>query len=92
MLAVGVPMWGDVGGGWDVWLPLYLALAFLLVLGVNGWKLNLPRALLALACGMTWAWSVNRLGVIPAAAFAILIAALSGTVLRHRRRRGPEVR
>lgn len=87
MLAVGVPLWGDVGGGWDVWLPLYLALSFVVVLAVNGWRINGRRALLAAACGLTWAWSVNRLGVIPAAASAVLIASVAGRLVRRRQAR-----
>ena len=86
MVAVGVPTWGDVGGGWDVWLPLYIALAFLLVLGLSGWRINLRRALFAVACGMTWAWSVNRVGVLPAAALAAVVAVVAGAMLRRRGR------
>jgi hypothetical protein len=86
VVAFGVPMWGDVGGGWDVWLPLYVALAFVLVLAVNRWRLSLRGSLLAIACGLTWAWSVNRLGVIPAAAAAVLITVIVGAIARSRGR------
>jgi hypothetical protein len=85
-LAVGVPTWGDVGGGFDVWLPLYVLLALLLVMVVSGWRLTLRRALVAIAAGMLWSWSVNPLGVIPAAASAVLAAVVAGAVIRHRRR------
>jgi hypothetical protein len=85
-IAVGVPMWGDVGGGFDVWLPLYVVLSFAIVIAVTGWRVNLRRTLLAIACGMVWAWSVNRLGVIPAAALALLVAVVAGTIVRRRGR------
>jgi hypothetical protein len=88
-VAVGVPVWGDVGGGWDVWLPVYVGLSFLFVLGAFHWQLTLRRALLAFALGMTWSWSVNLLGVIPAAASAVLLAAISGAVIRGRRGHAP---
>lgn len=86
IVAVGVPMWGDVGGGFDVWLPLYVALSFAIVMAVTGWRVNVRRALLAVAGGMAWAWSVNRLGVIPAAALVVLVTVLAGAIVRHRGR------
>ena len=86
MLAVGVPVPGDLDGGWDLWLPLCLALAFVLVIAVNGWRLNLRRILFAVASGMAWAWSVNRLGVIPAAAGGVMVVVLASAIIRRRGR------
>ncbi|HET7236120.1 MAG TPA: hypothetical protein VFK59_06775 [Actinomycetota bacterium] len=85
-IAVGVPMWGDVGGGFDVWLPVYVVLSFALVMAVVGWGLTTRRALVALAGGMTWSWAVNVLGVIPAASLALVIAVLAGAIVRRRGR------
>ena len=85
MDAIGVGgTWVDVGGGFDVWLPLYVFLAFVLLLSATGWYFTVRRACLAIALGMLWSWSVNRLSVIPAAALAVLIAALANMILRRR--------
>jgi membrane protein implicated in regulation of membrane protease activity len=78
--------WVDVGGGFDVWLPLYVFLSFLLVLSSTGWYLTIRRACAAIALGMFWSWSVNRLSVIPAAALAVLIAAIANMIVRRRGR------
>ena len=85
-LAVGVPTWGDVGGGFDVWLPLYVLLSLLLVTIAKGRGLTFRTSLIALVAGMFWSWSVNVLGVIPAAAFAVLASVIAGAVVRRHRR------
>jgi membrane protein implicated in regulation of membrane protease activity len=85
MIAVG-GTWVDVGGGFDVWLPLYVFLAFVLLFSATGWYLTIRRACLAIALGMLWSWSVNRLSVIPAAAVAVLIAAVANMIVRRRGR------
>jgi hypothetical protein len=76
--------WVDVGGGFDVWLPLYVFLSFVLVLSATGWYLTIRKACVAFALGMVWSWSVNRLSVIPAAALAVLIAAVANMIVRRR--------
>ena len=76
--------WVDVGGGFDVWLPLYVFLSFVLVLSATGSYLTIRKACVAIALGMLWSWSVNRLSVIPAAALAVLIAALANMIVRRR--------
>jgi hypothetical protein len=85
MIAVG-GTWVDVGGGFDVWLPLYLFLSFVLVLSATGWNLTLRKTCMVLALGMLWSWSVNVLSVIPAAAAAVLTASIANMIVRHRAR------
>jgi len=74
----------NVGGGFDVWLPLYIFLSFVLVHGVTGWYVTLRKTLMAVALGMFWSWSVNVIHVIPAAATAVLIACIAGMIVRRR--------
>ena len=76
----------NVGGGFDVWLPLYLFLSFVLVHMATGWYVTLRKTGVALALGMFWSWSVNVISVIPAAAAAVLIACIAGMIV-HRRAR-----
>ena len=78
--------WVDVGGGFDVWLPLYVFLSFVLVLSATGWYLTIRKACVAIALGMLWSWSVDVLSVIPAAAVAVLIAAIANLIARRRGR------
>jgi hypothetical protein len=85
MLAVG-GQFGDVGGGFDVWLPLYVALAFVLVLAATGPRLSVRKLIAILGFGMVWSWSVNHVGVIVAGGIAILFAILLGSLSRSRRR------
>jgi ABC-type antimicrobial peptide transport system permease subunit len=76
----------NVGGGFDVWLPLYIFLSFVLVHSVTGWYVTLRKTGVAVALGMFWSWSVNVISVIPAAAAAVLIACIAGMIV-HRRAR-----
>jgi hypothetical protein len=85
MVAVGVPMWGDVGGGFDVWLPVYVALALILVVWITG-RLTLRGGVVAIAIGMLWSWSTNHVGVVVASCLAILLAMIVGGLLRRRAR------
>ena len=72
--------------GFDVWLPLYVALAFALIVAASGWRRAGRKAIAALPAGMVWSWSVNRVGVIEAAGLAILIAIAAATIRRRRSR------
>jgi hypothetical protein len=85
MVAVG-GTWVDVGGGFDVWLPLYIFLSFVLVHSATGWYITLRKTGVALALGMLWSWSVGVISVIPAAAAAVLIACIAGMFVRRRAR------
>lgn len=85
MIATG-GTWVDVGGGFDVWLPLYLFLSFVLVLSATGWNLTIRKTCVAVALGMLWSWSVDMLGVISAGATAVLIASIAGMIVRRRAR------
>lgn len=76
----------NVGGGFDVWLPLYMFLSFVLVHMATGWYVTLRKTGVAVALGMFWSWSVNVISVIPAAAAAVLIACIAGMIV-HRRAR-----
>ena len=76
----------NVGGGFDVWLPLYMFLSFVLVHMATGWYVTLRKTGVAVALGMFWSWSVNVISVIPAAAAAVLIACIAGVIV-HRRAR-----
>ena len=84
-LAVG-GQFGDVGGGFDVWLPLYVAFAFVLVLVATGPRLSVRKLLAILVFGMVWSWSVNHVGVIVAGGLAIVFAVVLNSVSRSRRR------
>jgi len=77
---------GDVGGGFDVWLPLYVAFAFVLVLVATGPRLSVRKLLAILVFGMVWSWSVNHVGVIVAGGLAIVFAVVLNSVSRSRRR------
>jgi hypothetical protein len=76
----------NVGGGFDVWLPLYMFLSFVLVHMATGWYVTLRKTLVAVALGMFWSWSVGVISVIPAAAAAVLIACIAGMIVRRRTR------
>ena len=84
-IAVG-GQFGNVGGGFDVWLPLYIALAFVLVLAATGPRLSVRKGIAILGFGMVWSWSVNHIGVIVAGGLAILFAIALGSISRSRRR------
>jgi hypothetical protein len=74
-------------GGFDFWLPAYMLLTFLLVRRVVGMRLSPTTGVVAFAGGTFWAWSAHGLGILPAAALAVLLAIVAGGI---RRRRGWE--
>jgi hypothetical protein len=83
VLGVGVPMWGDVGGGFDVWLPLYMVSTLLLIRFVARIRLSVTSSIAAFAGGTLWAWWAGSAGAIPAAALAVLLAVVLGEVVRR---------
>jgi hypothetical protein len=82
LLGVGGPR-APAGGGFDFWLPTYMVLTFVLVRSVVGIRLLLVVGVLAFAGGTLWAWSANGLGVVPAAALAVLLAIVAGGIRRR---------
>jgi hypothetical protein len=71
---------------WDFSLPLYVLLSFVLAVGVARLRPT-PRIVLAsFAAATVWKWAADALGVVPAGALAILVAAALGAL---RARRGP---
>jgi hypothetical protein len=71
-------------GGFDFWLPAYMLLTFLLALAVVGMRFSPMTGVLAFAGGTLWAWSANGLGIVPAAALAVLLAIVAGGIRRRR--------
>jgi hypothetical protein len=67
---------------WDFWLPAYMLLSFLLIVVVVR-RITLWTAIAGFAGGTAWAWVDNALGVIPAAALAVLVAVLAGACARR---------
>lgn len=86
ILAVGVPAETPTGG-FDVWIPAYVVLSLALVRFVAGLRIRTVTALAALAFAMVWTWAVNVVGVIPAAAFAMLAAFTAGELVRRAKSR-----
>jgi hypothetical protein len=71
-------------GGFDFWLPAYMLFTFLLARTVVGMRLSPMTGVVAFVGGTLWAWSANGLGVVPAAALAVLLAILAGGIRRRR--------
>jgi hypothetical protein len=86
-VAVGVPIWGDVGGGFDLWPPLYVALSLVAILSIAGRRVTARKLLMAVAAGTLWSWATDVVGVIPAAAWAVLLTAICGAAYRRARDR-----
>jgi hypothetical protein len=81
-LAVGGP--GPVlEPSWDFWLPAYVLLSFLLIVAFVVRRIALWTGVASLVAGTVWAWVDNALGVIPAAALAVLVAVLAGACVRR---------
>ncbi len=70
-------------GGFDFWLPTYMLLTFLLSCSVVGVQRLLVMGIVAFVGGTFWAWSANGLGVVPAAALAVLLAIVAGGIRRR---------
>jgi hypothetical protein len=84
-LAAGVPAWGTVRGGFDLWPALYVVVSLAVVLNVTGRPITVPKALAALVGGTLWSWATDAIGVIPATAWAVLVTAICASA--HRRAR-----
>jgi hypothetical protein len=83
MLGVGGPR-VPAEGGFDFWLPTYMVLTFLLARSVVGMRLSPVIGIVAFAGGTLWAWFANGLGIVPAAALAVLLAIVAGGIRRRR--------
>lgn len=92
LLAVGVGRWADLTGDYDLWLPVLVLLAFVLVRVVARLGINWRTSIAAIAGGTLWSWATDWVGVIAASAAAVLIAFIGGEIVLHadaaRRRRG----
>jgi hypothetical protein len=89
MVGFGVPVPGELDGGFDVWLPLYLVLSFVLVMNVVGWRVSVRATIASVVGGHLWWWATTPLGVIPAAAAALLVVLAATEVGRRKRLRSP---
>lgn len=84
-MAAGVPAWGTVRGGFDLWLPLYLVVALAVVLTTTGRPLTVPRVLVAVVGGTLWSLATDAIGVIPATAWAVLVTVICRGAYRRAR-------
>jgi hypothetical protein len=82
-LAVGVPM-SQTASEWDFWLPAYILLSFLLMVGFVRVPVTWRLGVASFLAGTLWAWVDNAVGVIPAAALAVLVAVLAGAIRSRR--------
>jgi hypothetical protein len=82
LIGVGGPR-SPVSGGFDFWLPTYMVLTFLLARSVIGLRHLTMVGIIAFVGGTLWAWSANGLGVVPAAALAVLLAIVAGGIRRR---------
>jgi hypothetical protein len=82
ILAVGGPG-PQSAPEWDFWLPAYVLLSFVIMVGFVRIRLTWKIGVASFLAGTLWAWIDNAVGVVPAAALAVLIAVLAG-ILRGR--------
>jgi hypothetical protein len=85
LVAAGVPTWGTVRGGFDLWPLLYVVVSLTIVLSVTGRPITVPKVLVAVVAGTLWSWATDAIGVIPATAWAVLLAAIGGGAYRRAR-------
>jgi len=83
ILGVGVGMWPDPSGGYDLWLPVLVLISFVLIRVVGGLRFGVRTAVAALVLGTLWSWSAEAIGVLPATAWAVLVALVAGGVVRR---------
>lgn len=83
MLGVGVPRVELLGGDFDLWLPLYMLLSFLLIRTAARVRLTIATSVVAFVGGTLWAWSAGVFGVIPAGATAVLVAIAAGGIVQR---------
>lgn len=79
ILAVGGPG-PQSATEWDFWLPAYILLSFVLMVGFARMRLTWRLGVAGFLVGTLWAWVDNAVGVIPAAALAVLIAVVAGAI------------
>ena len=80
IVGVGGPGPGTAAS-WDFWLPAYMVLSFLLIVGVVRTRITPWTAIACFAAGTVWSWVDNAIGVLPAGAVAVLAAVVCGAVL-----------
>ena len=83
ILGVGVGMWPDPSGGYDLWLPVLVLLSFVLIRVVGGLRFGVRTAVAALVLGTLWSWSTEAIGVLPATAWVVLVAFFAGGIVRR---------
>jgi hypothetical protein len=81
-LAVGGPG-PQLATNWDFWLPAYVVLSFLLLVVFVRSRITPWTAAVCLATATLWAWADNAMGVVPAAALAVVLAIVAGAVRRR---------
>jgi len=82
MVAVGGPGPG-LAANWDFWLPAYILLSLLLIVLFVRIRVTPWTGIACFVAGTLWAWLDNAIGVLPAGAVAVLVAMISGGVLRR---------
>lgn len=83
ILGVGVGMWPEPTGAYDLWLPVLVLLSFVLIRVVGGLRLGVRTAVAAVVVGTLWSWSTEVVGVVPATAWAVLVAFVGGGIARR---------
>jgi hypothetical protein len=78
-VAVGAPI-PQGASEWDFWLPSYILVSFLLILGFVHMRLTWKLGVASFLAGTVWAWVDNAVGVLPAAALAVLLAVIAGAI------------
>ncbi len=82
MVAVGGPG-PEIATNWDFWLPAYILLSFVLIVLFVRVRVTPWTAIACFVAGTSWAWLDDAIGVLPAGAVAVLVAMISGGVLRR---------
>ena len=80
-------MWPEPTGGFQVWLPVFVVLGFVVIRVIAGLRIGVATSIAALVGGTLWAWWIDTAGVIPASAGIVLVAFVAGSVIRRRARR-----
>jgi hypothetical protein len=89
VLGVGVPPPAPVGG-WDLWLPIYIVVALVLLRFLARLRVTAWTACIAFAAGTAWAWAASEWGVVQAGGTAVLVAIAVGSLPRRARRSHPD--
>jgi ribose/xylose/arabinose/galactoside ABC-type transport system permease subunit len=76
VVAMGVPAWPDVAGGWSLWPLVGVGMSLFICSRVLRLRLGWPVVLASIVAGSLFATSVDAWGV-PAAMMSVVLIALS---------------